>query len=302
MKAVLALVFLAVAAFVVDNATDTTKQAAPRLGPDLTSPQDVADVVAAGAATAPHVAQNAAPGALLVWAWFIAAGVVAGIVYAVAAGTLADRYPRQRWAIWAALAGGSITAWVLAGQFAVWFNAVSGAFVMIGTVLVMDFAFGGPHYPATQPRRPTVRHPQPRDESWRDVIPPEVVIQPQRGDSTPMQAGTPTWRDLQRMSWQVQRNVSVVALAATWGTTPETIAQWVRDYRLAEDRWEDTLAGRPVAPAPSVREAGRDLADEIHDTGWDAFLAAAQLDALAGYAAESETGQVQSLKRTLPWW
>lgn len=28
----------------------------------------------------------------------------------------------------------------------------------------------------------------------------------------------------------------------------------------------------------------------------------AQLDALAGYAAESETGQVQSLKRTLPWW
>jgi putative molybdopterin biosynthesis protein len=28
----------------------------------------------------------------------------------------------------------------------------------------------------------------------------------------------------------------------------------------------------------------------------------AQLGALAGYAAESETGQVQSLKRTLPWW
>ena len=205
---------------------------------------------------------DAAGHSVLVWVGFIAAGFVAGVVYALVSGTLADRYPSRKWPIWGGLAGGSVGVWVLVGQAASWFNTVTGGLVMVTTVLVMDLALGGRRF--TPPAR---KVPVP-DESWRDVIPQSVVL----GNTEALpEPRTPTWRDLQKMSWEVQQGVSVVALARSWKVEPDEIVRMVRDFRLAEDRWEDTLNGRtPTTTAP----IGRDLSEEIRDTGWDAFLAA----------------------------
>lgn len=263
MKALLALAFLAVAAVVVDNTDDNPRPV--KAATDITNPADVADVVAAGSQAVP--ASHAVGDALQLVVAFIALGVAAGIVYAAAASSISRLPARSKWALRVGLAAGAVTAWLVVGRFiSEWNMAACGASMAV-TVIVIDLAFGGPQRPA--PVRDTADV-EP-DESWRDVIPPEVVIRPQRGGTATMHARTPTWRELQRMSRQVQSNVSVVSLAATWGTTPDTIAQWVRDYRLAEDRWEDTINGTAAAPG---QPAGKDLSDEIRDTGWDAFAAA----------------------------
>ena len=220
---------VAAAGGAVLDSQDQPKPGVAPLGPDPAATPTVLD---------------AAGHSVLVWVTFLVVGVIAGVVYAIAAGTLADWYPAHRWSIWAGLAGVTVAAWTVVAQFASWFNTVSGLFVMVTTVIVLDLAFGG------------LKHPPAQDE-------PRAA-----------EPRTPTPRDVRQVSVDLQRGVSVVDLADSWGVEPDDIVRMVRDYRLAEDRWEDTLAGRPVAPAPSVREAGRDLADEIHDTGWDAFLAA----------------------------
>lgn len=209
----------------------------------------------------PGVAPLEAVGdSVLVWVTFLVVGLIAGVVYAIAAGTLADWYPARRWSIWAGLAGVAVSGWTVVAQFASWFNAVTGLFVMVTTVVVLDLAFGGLKHPPAQVRQ---------DEPWQEAVLPLAL--PAETHSGPR---IPTWTDLERIDRDIRMGVSPVLLADRRGMEPDVLVAMVRDYRLAEDRWEDTLAGRPVAPSPSVREAGRDLADEIHDTGWDAFLAA----------------------------
>ena len=240
---------LAVAAFLIDG------QATPPTTPAVRSTPKAAPAVL-----------DAAGHSVAVWVGFIVAGLIAGAVYAVVSGTLAARYPAFKWSIWFGLAAVSSVAWTVVAQFAAWFNTVTGLCVMMTTVLVLDIAFGGRtiNFPGRS-------MPQ-RDESWRDVIPPSVVLS--NTQPVPEEPRTPTWRDMQKMSRDLQAGASPVSIARSWNVEPDDIVRMVRDYRIAEDRWEDTLAGRSVPQQPPVPRPGRDLSEEIRDTGWDAFLAA----------------------------
>ena len=200
-KAWFGVVFAAVVIAAAADGQDQPKPGVTPLGPDPSAVPAVLD---------------AAGHSVLVWVGFIAAGFVAGVVYALVSGTLADRYPSRKWPIWGGLAGGSVGVWVLVGQAASWFNTVTGGLVMVTTVLVMDLALGGRRF--TPPAR---KVPVP-DESWRDVIPQSVVL----GNTEALpEPRTPTWRDLQKMSWEVQQGVSVVALARSWKVEPDEIVE-----------------------------------------------------------------------------
>lgn len=247
---------LAVAAAVVDG------QKTPTVGAPLTP--------APATTTAATSALDAAGHSVLVWVTFAVVGLIAGVVYAILSGTLADRYPPRRWAIWCGLAGVAVSGWTVVAQFASWFNAVTGLFTMVTTVVVLDIAFGG--RTINFPGRPM---PQ-RDESWRDVIPPEVVLpeRPSAGGARSSTRTIPTWSNLQRVDRDLRRGSSLIWIANEWGVEPDELARMVRDFRLAEDRWKDTLTGSATQQQFTTAPAGRDLSEEIRDTGWDAFLAA----------------------------